>query len=158
MKEFDFLMLEKDDRLKVDHILKGQLLPTKTIQQDGKIYLVRWELVKTPQTNVWLHIQVGDDPMPHLHTHPWDNCSVYIAGMVREDLWEEVYRPEPGVSRNYIVLDRVPTNVVFRAAGWAHSLKLLTPYCITMFTTGPAYRNRGYWLPGAMPPNTMLRP
>lgn len=131
--------LAGDDYHMVLSILGGCRKPDLSITPNGDPYIYRWHLVKSPQANVYLHIQVSDDPRDELHDHPWDNTSVILAGG-----YEEIvnFAPNCGAPAAFI---RKKGDVIFRQAHWAHKLILAAPYTITLFTTGPKIRNWGYW-------------
>lgn len=151
--EFSWDILEYKDSILAQQIVGDRRDPDTCIVQDGVTYYARWHLVKQPQVNVWLHVQTASDPSATLHTHPWDNTSVYLAGKAIEDIHEGFTRP---TGSNIMRFFRKPGDVVHRKAGWAHTVTLDTPYVMTIFTTGPAYRKRGYWQDGAPPPNYLL--
>jgi quercetin dioxygenase-like cupin family protein len=115
------------------------------IAPDGSAYIFRWHLIprNAVGANVYLHLQVADDPERPLHDHPWDNTSVILAGGYRE-----VYVTGQGEGYR---LERVREvrkgDVVHRKAEEAHRIFLLpdTPYTISLFTTGPVRRDWGFW-------------
>jgi hypothetical protein len=147
-----------DHRLKLPDLLTGpdyDLLiefiggwrePDLTIAPDAEPYLHRWHVIpRNDFANVYLHVQVGDDPERPMHDHEYDNQSVILAGGYVETyqhvahgklLWEPSTR----------IVHKGMT--VHRKAEEAHRLKLLpdAPYAITLFTTGPRQREWGFWL------------
>lgn len=112
------------------------------IAPDGDPYLYRWYVVPhNDRANVYFHIQVADDPKRPLHDHPWDNCSVILAGGYHEVLskdHEHARSSWRGVGA-----------VIPRQAHWAHRLELLdgVRYTMTLFSTGPKIRRWGFWYP-----------
>ena len=120
--------------------------PDLIIAPDGRPYIYRWHLIPRNEfgCNVYLHLQVADDPERPLHDHPWDNQSVILAGGYRE-----VYLPAHFVAQAHEPWEReVRTGrVVHRRAEEAHRIFLLPdcPYTISLFTTGPVVRDWGFW-------------
>lgn len=129
--------------------------PDVAIQPDGKPYIWRWHVIPRNLVggNVYLHVQVADDPERPLHDHPWDNQSVILAGGYREVyvrqpelLWfEEERQVDAGM-------------VVHRRAEEAHRIFLLPgePYTISLFTTGPVMRDWGFWFAQRRKNRTLL--
>lgn len=131
--------------------------PDLIIAPDGEPYIYRWWLVpRNEKANVYLHIQVADDPERPLHDHPWDNQSVIISGGYRERYVPLPRNPllRPDFSVHYDgrqePLERMVRkgDVVTRKAEEAHRIFLLdgVPYTITIFSTGPVRRDWGFWL------------
>lgn len=122
--------------------------PDLVITPDGKPYLYRWHVIpRNEKGNVYLHIQVADDPERPLHDHPWDNVSVILAGGYLEHF---VLDPRGGyeLGGEDGLLVRVPGETVFRRAESAHRLLLRprTRYSISLFSTGPVRRDWGFWV------------
>ena len=125
--------------------------PDMIIAPDGGPYIYRWNVIPRNEVgaNVYLHLQVADDPERPLHDHPWDNQSVILAGG-----YHEVYVAHPETQwlergRNAIV-----GTVVARRAEEAHRIFLLegVRYTISLFTTGPVIRTWGFWFVGERGP------
>ena len=124
--------------------------PDFEIMPGGKPYIYRWYVVprRLVGANIYLHLQVADDPERPMHDHPWDNQSVILAGGYVEDYWK--YPPATGTKGQRIVK---AGDVVHRKADEAHRLKLLTDaaglpdpgYTISLFSTGPVVREWGFW-------------
>lgn len=106
-------------------------------------YLWRWWVVPPKgRGSVYAHIQIASDPARPLHTHPWDNMSVVLAGGYIEQL---NYAPW---ATNFAV--RLPLNkgeTRYRRAEWAHRLILPPhiPYTMTLFSSGPKVNHWGFW-------------
>lgn len=148
---FDFNQLQPEHINILDTLVPAPTLfrwgvrdPDVEIKPDGEDYIFRWHLIPRNQVgaNVYLHLQVADDPERPLHDHPWDNQSVILAGGYREvfvehpdHLWHE---KERFVRQG---------QVVHRRAEEAHRIFLLpqVPYTISLFTTGPVIRDWGFW-------------
>jgi len=144
--------------------LKGRCRPADLIiAPDEKPYLYRWHVIpRNDQGNVYLHIQVADDPKRPLHDHPWDNTSNILAGGYDELQMRRPYVPFEandywvrGEDYSHIgppdteFVRRRPGDVVFRRAETGHRLFLAedVPYTMTLFTTGPKRRRWGFWYP-----------
>lgn len=153
---FDWEFLAKPDYDLVMQYLGHEREPDVTIAPDGTPYIYRWWLKQRDTTgdtgNLYLHIQVADDPERPLHDHPWDNMSVILSGGYDETMF--VYHPT--VSRMTRHLRRRAGDVVFRKAAEAHHLKLLPgePYTITQFATGPYIKPWGFYGPAGWFPFT----
>jgi len=151
---FDWDLLSAEDRAIARAYLGAERDMDRRITYDGILWFARFNLAKVETGNVFFHIQTASDPVG-VHTHPWDNTTVYLAGEVREWLWESVERPPSDMMAN--IHRRQPGQVVRRDASWAHRLMLeSSPYCMTLFMTGPEYRHWGFWKDGASPPNGLI--
>lgn len=154
---FSISLLNKEDLtiarrvLDIDHDAR-LCHPDLVISPDGKPYLYRWHITRTPQACVYFHIQIGDDPERPLHDHPWDNFSVILAGGYTEILSEREGPP----GRIVPVFNRKKGDVITRKAGWPHRLLLPAehPYTMTLFSTGPKVREWGFWYPTGWKPYT----
>lgn len=157
---FDFEMLTADDHATVMHYLGQERQPDITIAPDGHPYLYRWYL--TPRSydvgNLYLHIQVADDPERPMHDHPWDNMSVILAGGYHETM--AIRGIDGKVNADYIrILHREPGETIFRRADDTHHLRLKPgePYSISQFATGPKVREWGFHTPtGWVPANDVI--
>lgn len=149
MSTFDHNILSDADHYTAERILEahayGLSRPDLTIAPDGVPYLHRWHMIPRrlgPNVGNWyFHIQVADDPERPLHTHPWDNMSVILAGGYEEHL--QVKPPHGDVE----VFQRRPGDTIFRTAEQAHRLFLPsgTDYTMTLFSTGPKRADWGFW-------------
>src|SRR5208282_5517483 len=102
---------------------------------DGEPYLYRWHVIpRNDYANVYLHIQVANDPERPLHDHPWDNTSVILAGG-----YDEMHQRHPAASSPVTLRKMREGNVIHRKAEEAHRLLLASPlgYTMTLFSTGP---------------------
>lgn len=131
--------------------------PDLTIAPNGKPYLYRWHIVRTPRACVYFHIQVADDPERPLHTHPWDNQSVILLGGYKEILHPYAGQPDPTRTHMHI---RETGETITRRADWSH--RLLLPRSgsktMTLFSTGPKEKTWGFWYPdGFRPWDTVTR-
>lgn len=174
MRHFDFSLFEPEDIKILEAMVPGQnsyILPSPPrntlrlpslndvrseiarfrcwdmeIAPDGTPYIYRWHIVprRAVGANVYLHLQVADDPERPLHDHPWDNQSVILAGGYRE-----VYQHVAHGKRLFDVCEREchAGRTIHRRAEEAHRLFLLpdTPYTISLFSTGPVIRDWGFW-------------
>lgn len=122
--------------------------PDLTIAPDGVPYLYRWHMLpRNNHANVYLHLQVGDDPERPLHDHQYDNQSVILAGGYVETY---ILAPDVGShNRDAVTRHREVRagRTIHRRAEEAHRLRLLpdASYAITLFTTGPRIREWGFW-------------
>jgi hypothetical protein len=142
--------VEPAHKLILHEILGGWRMPDLTISPNGKAYLHRWHVVpRNAYGNVYLHLQVADDPERPMHDHEYDNQSVILAGGYVEEFWK--FPPATGTKGVRTVK---AGDVVHRKADEAHRLKLLTDaaglpdpgYTISLFTTGPRVRDWGFWM------------
>lgn len=155
---FDWDMLSKQDLKTLrDIIFRSHTTdlepPDLTIAPDGKPYLYRWHLMRTPQACSYLHVQVADDPARPLHDHPWDNMSVILSGGYKEQLSLTIGEPQ---EENTFFFWRKEGDTIYRHAGQAHRLFLprVHPYTMTLFHTGPKVREWGFWYPDGWRPYT----
>lgn len=146
-----------DDRQKAVSILGGWREPDLTIAPAGdkEPYLFRWHVFprNVAGANCYFHIQVASDPERPLHDHPWDNCSVILAGG-----YVEVIDQNPADEFPPEVYTRSVGDVIYRKATWAHRLILPRehPYTMTLFQTGPVLRDWGFWFPDGWRPHVQV--
>lgn len=145
--KFDFSMLSAEDCKIFLNFIDDYVQPDLIIAPDGNPYLYRWYVTpRNRQANVYLHVQVDDDPKRPLHDHPWDNVSVILSGGYRETIsWSE---GEPAPNTLYTAI-RNKGDTIFRRARQAHRLELPNAfmYTMTLFSTGPKIHNWGFWYP-----------
>lgn len=128
--------------------------PDAIIAPDGEPILYRWHIIprRMVGANVYLHLQVADDPERPLHDHPWDNQSVILAGGLRE-VYTRSDQLINAVQHERLVLKG---RTVHRRAEEAHRL-FLAPgctYAISLFSTGPVVREWGFWFESGWRPHT----
>jgi hypothetical protein len=154
MTKFDWNLLSNADQHTAMLFLRGFRDPDLVIAPDGNPYLYRWHVTppKGP-ANVYLHVQVADDPERPLHDHPWDNTSVILSGGYKEIMSLSAGEPQPKSTTTFY---RSKGDVIFRRAAWPHRLFLLHgwKYTMTLFTTGPKVREWGFWYPRGWIPYT----
>lgn len=145
-RTFNWDLLAPEDLLIAARYIGGDLRqPDLTIAyaDSDLVYLYRWHVIeRTPQGNVYFHIQVADDPERPEHDHPWDNQTVMLAGAYRETILTG--------NGHRLVMSRVRGDVVHRRATDAHRLELMPGhrYAMTQFSTGPVQRDWGYIIEG----------
>ena len=118
--------------------------PDEVISPVGEPYLLRWHVVpKNAQANVYFHILLGDD-IGDMHTHPWHNMSVILSGKYIETVGAQVgdrYIPSGPYVRN-------KGETIYRQPQTPHRLELHpdSKYCMTLFSTGPAIKEWGFYV------------
>lgn len=160
MFDWEKLNLTPQEQAVVDSILPPAVLtpegmrprdPDLTIAPDGKPYLYRWYIVRTPKACTYFHIQIADDPERPLHDHPWDNFSVILHNGYDEILHPYGGAPDPTRTHKHT---RKMGETIFRRAQWAH--RLLLPKngskTMTLFSTGAKEREWGFWYPDGWRP------
>ena len=148
---FQFDRLTPHDRALAENILDGLRAPNLLIAPNDKPYLYRWHIVRNTECSVYFHIQVASDGGRDLHDHPWDNTSVILAGGYDETLSLIEGKPD---EKTTAVFPRKPGDVIHRLARQAHRLDLprMTPYTMTLFSTGPRINHWGFWAPDGFVP------
>lgn len=139
----DWSMLTAEDERIAMRYLHERREPDLVIAPDGKPYLYRWHLQSGDKgPGMYFHIQVDSDPERPLHTHPWDNMSVILAGAGYQEILQRL--PPNG---DTLVFARKPGDVIFRKAKEAH--RLIMPkdglYTVTQFAFGPKINEWGFW-------------
>lgn len=156
MKQIDWLnLLSREDYELAERIMSGWREPDLIIAPDGSPYLYRWHIIpRNTKANVYFHIQVADDPARPLHDHPWDNTSVILSGG-----YDELITDAPGLEHlgSAYAPERYSRgigDVIHRLGATAHRLILPSDvrYTMTLFTTGPKYREWGFWYPDGWKP------
>ena len=141
------LELTAEDWLMGQSILGEWRDPDLTIAPDGTPYLYRWYVIPhNKDANVYLHVQISDDPERPLHDHPWVNQSVILSGG-----YHETYANVDDQGRLLGTHQRWVRkgDVIQRPADQAHRL-FMAPgvrYSMSLFSTGPKTREWGFWYP-----------
>ena len=101
-------------------------------------YLKRWWLIPRNRFfNVYLHVFFRSDDDRALHDHPWSNLSFILAGGYTE------HTIDAGGIHNQT--RREQGDLKLRISGkHAHRIELDRYGCITLFITGPRYREWGF--------------
>lgn len=86
--------------------------------------------------NLFLHRYKRND-FEDYHCHPWDNGTLVAHGRLVEEAPDEDGRPV----RHALL----PGDVVFRKADQRHRIVEVSPGTITLFGTGPKWREWGFW-------------
>lgn len=154
MKSVGALLTEADLGL-VSEVLGTWRDPDLIITaKNGRPFLYRWHLIPRYATkaNVYLHVQCQSDPDRPMHDHPYDNCSVLLAGRYTELL--DTTPEKTGHTED--LYHRGPGDVIWRKAEWAHRIVLPkgVPYSISIFTTGPPRRVWGFHASSGFLPHT----
>lgn len=100
------------------------------VREDGKPYLVRWNLFECRWFSIKLHrILISDDDC--LHDHPWSFISIILRGGYVEQ------------SEKSFKLYGVGS-ILFRKATWKHRLIIYQP-ATTLVITFKRVRSWGFW-------------
>lgn len=113
--------------------------------KDGVVHFRRWQLLKTPWFDIFIHGIYKADEDEHLHDHPWDYFSIVLWG-------------------SYIERVRGGNNVQsfmttsHRKAEHTHKiLSLKSEKVFTLFFAGKRRRDWGYWVRGTWIDNVTYR-
>lgn len=130
--------------------------PDFTLRDQHRVYLYRWHIIPpNPVLSVYVHFFVNEDFGRHLHDHRSGSLSLVLDG------WYEEVSASPRMQRargrsGAIVFDEVERrsggDIVYRAARLSHMVTR-TAGCITIFITGPTWRNWGFWVDGVWMPH-----
>lgn len=148
--------------------------PNQIIARNGDTYLNRWMLGRKMQVpkyenpydfvryglmsseieNIYIHQFVrGDREDPHCH--PWPNISIIIDGYYTEHIYD--------IDSNFIEsIHAMPGDIIFRQANAVHAIVDASPYCTTLFISGPKEKDWGFYKDGqfirneAYPINSVL--
>ena len=109
----------------------------KVIGASG-VYLNRWFVIpRNPVFNIYLHMFLRSDDDRALHDHPWSNLSYLVKGSYTEHTISQ-----GGIHQKTVLKEGA---LRFRPSGkFAHRVELHDGHCITLFITGPRYRNWGF--------------
>lgn len=119
--------------------------PDVVIGGQDRPYLLRWWVIPRNRLfNVYLHVFMRSDDDRALHDHPWWNVSMLLAGRYVE------HRINAGGIHTRT--ERCEGDVVARGASTAHRIELVDGPCLTLFITGPRFREWGFhcmrgWVP-----------
>lgn len=104
-------------------------------------YLIRWHVIpRNPLFNIYLHLFWRSDDDRALHDHPWINCSLMLIG------WYTEHTIDAGGIHHKTL--RSAGDIKLRLSGkHAHRIELTHGTCVTLFITGPVYRQWGFHCP-----------
>jgi hypothetical protein len=118
---------------------------------NGKPYLLRIILARTPWFRVFLHYLYQSDPDRDLHNHPWpkalsailwggywETIGRYIGTYGEKKLWTESHRFHTGPSLS---------REAFKPGAY-HRITKVIPGSLTLFLAGRRTRDWGFWVPG----------
>ena len=103
-------------------------------------YMLRWFWIPRNRFfNVYVHRVLRDDDDRALHDHPWASLSLMVeAGLLEE------YQAGSG-ERHLRAIE--PMQWVYRDARFAHRLMVRDAPALTVFMTGPCFRQWGFLCP-----------
>lgn len=107
-------------------------------------YLRRWiwEEDAAPGTVIYLHEILAEDYGRESHDHPWASTAKILHGWYGERLGRA------GTDQTTLAY-RGKGDVVCRMPGDWHRIEEVSPGgCLTLFATGPAVQDWGFWCPG----------
>jgi hypothetical protein len=118
--------------------------PDEKITSDGKLYLVRWHIIKSRFLNIYLHRFVGPDKRI-MHDHPWASLSYMLDGFFIEN-----FKKTPASREEVRVVVR--GKWTYRNSRMLHHLTPSVRYgAWTLFLTGPKFKHWGFLMKnGAM--------
>lgn len=122
--------------------------PDEIIDRDEAkgAYLHRWHVCKSRWFNIYVHHILRSDDSPHLHDHPWINASIVLDGTYTEHTIEQ-----GGVNKRQRL--KAGDCQIRMSGKHAHRLELYpTESAITLFITGPRYRQWGFHYPNGWYP------
>ena len=115
--------------------------PDFVIGGDDDPYLLRWFVIpRNPIFNVYLHRFCRSDDDRACHDHPWPNASHLLRGEYTEHTI-----PQGGINRREVL--RAGVWRVRWSGALAHRVELHAGECVTLFLTGPRYREWGFHCP-----------
>lgn len=121
--------------------------PDVIIGDPADPYVHRWWLrgERDDKPNAYIHVFYRDDHDGALHDHRMDNVSVILKGRCHEHFHAEPLKVVNGRYLTYSIL-RSECDVVQRSAATPHRISLIGGAPMTtIFFTGPAYRDWGFW-------------
>lgn len=102
---------------------------------EGELYLRRWEILRTPWFSIKLHKFMRGDEDRCLHDHPWP----FITFILTKGYWEETTNG---------TFWRKPRRLYYRPAEWKHRVILKESPTWTFVITGSNQRSWGFWRNG----------
>lgn len=111
-------------------------------------YLLRWYLIpRNPVFNVYLHWFMRSDPTEVLHDHAWSSVSWILHGHYFEHTKLPHYQCEQKAADHLKKFQE--GDVIIRLSGKVPHRILINRQvpCVTLFVTGPRYREWGFHCP-----------
>jgi len=116
--------------------------PDRIIGSAGDPYMYRWHLIERNRDgNAYAHrFFRSDDDRAH-HDHPWESCSIVLAGR-----YIEHSIAAGGIHRRVM---RIAGDVIYRGAHEAHRIEIIAGELapVTLFLTGAVIREWGFHCP-----------
>jgi hypothetical protein len=119
------------------------------MREDGKPYLIRWNLFECKLFSIKLHrILMSDHDC--FHDHPWSFMSIILWGGYVEHRERTAFDEMaiPGVDDEYPTYHTSkifhPGNIIYRKATDKHKLEIHQP-CTTLVVTFKKVREWGFW-------------
>lgn len=115
----------------------------------GRVYLQRWQLIRSEHVSIYLHRFLASDDDRALHTHPADSLSVILTGSYLEETPADASDPAGARVR----IRRFAGDVVSRQADAPHRIALETDDngaavpAESLFIFGPRTQEWGFWCP-----------
>lgn len=116
--------------------------------RQGELHFKRWSLLWTPWFHICLHYIAMPDFDEHMHDHPWNFCSVILAGG-----YHEVFTD----GRTTEWKRRLPFSMAYRKAEWFHKIEKLIAPTYTLVFMGMRRREWGYLRDGVWVDNDTYR-
>lgn len=124
--------------------------PDFILEDDDRVYLYRWHIIPpNPVLSLYVHFFANEDFGRHLHDHRSGSLSLVLDGWYEED-YTTPRRARLQLLETYA--RREAGDIVYRPARIAHMVTR-TAGCITIFITGPTWRNWGFWVNGTWVPH-----
>jgi len=118
--------------------------PDFTLTEGDRTYMLRWHVIPpNPVLSLYVHMFVGPDVGRHLHDHRSGSLSLILDGG-----YTEAHSTPMGMVKGVAQLARREArDVVYRPAHHPHMITH-TDGAVTIFITGPTWRNWGFWVDG----------
>lgn len=121
--------------------------------KEGVLHFKRFAIIECKLFNIYIHWIYKADEDEHLHDHPWNYTSIVLSGK----FWEAVKNTKENENK-YEMNNLSSGSISSQKAERTHKVyMLLSKKIITLFFTGPRFREWGYDVDGKWIDNVTYR-
>lgn len=121
--------------------------------KEGVLHFKRFAIIECKWFNIYIHSIYKADEDEHLHDHPWNYISIVLYGKFMEAI-----KNSTSAKQKYEMNWLSPKDISAQKAERTHKIyMLLSEKIVTLFFTGPRFREWGYDVDGKWIDNVTYR-
>jgi hypothetical protein len=126
-----------------------QFMQPFRVKRNGRLFMDRLKVLKTPWFGIYLHCIHGPDVDPDPHDHPWFFVSVALTGGYEERVWDYPASIGSYSAVGAATFARTRTHSRFRPMlmrrSQAHEITKVDGYLWTLVFVGPDHEDWRFW-------------